>query len=995
MPVDFLSTTQKARYGCYIGEPSETDMARCFYLDDADTALIVRRRNDDTQLGFALQLTTVRYLGTFLTDPTDVPAGVVAQLAQQLGFGTVPNMEGYRTATVRWQHSAEISRHSGYQSYGRRPLHLPFLRWLYARAWMQTERPSILFERAIGWLLERKVLLPGVTVLERDVAEVYDRANVRVWRVLTRAVPPDAHTRLNALVVVAPNERISLLEQLRHPPVAPSSVGLLAACDRLQAVRALGVGSLTLPVIPVRRLHTLGRFALAAKAQTLAELRPERRTATLLAGARLLELLAHDTVLDLFDTFFGELRNDAIRAGTNVRVRTLQDLDTAALQLAKVATLILDANITDTDLRTEIHAQISQDMLAQAITQVEALARPAADTLYDELKARYPRISRIRPTLLGTISFGALPAGAAIVAAYQFLQQIDGQKRPSMNTAPQAIITRRWRPYVRTTTGDIDRLAYTYCVLDQLTDALRRREVFVTPSIRYADPRLGMLEGKAWEMARPQVCRTFSRSADGRADLEQLTTHLDATYRTVAAALPTNTAVSLETAADGTVDLSVSPLDRLDEPASLTKLRGTVDAMMPQGDLPDVLLEMQQRTGFLDEFTHISEANSRARDLHVSLCAVLVAEACNIGLAPVINPAVPALTRDRLTWVQQNYLRPDTLSRANARLVDAQSQIWLAQQWGGGEVASADGLRFVVPVRTVYAGPNAEYFPKNKRGITLYNLMSNQYTGMNGVVVTGTLRDSLVLIGLLLGQQTTLQPTEIMTDTGAYSDIIFGLLWLLGYQFSPRISAIGGARFWRVDRTADYGALNSLATHTINTTLITTQWDELLRLIGSLTLANVQIDTIVRTLQRGNSRTKLAQALQELGRLIKTRYLLQHIHDGTYRRRILIQLNRGEGRHRLARVVYHGQRGEMRHRYREGQEDQLSALGLVVNAIVLWNTIYMDRALAQLGAEGQMLASADVARLSPLGNDHLNVLGRYSFALPSAIEGGAWRAFRA
>lgn len=84
----------------------------------------------------------------------------------------------------------------------------------------------------------------------------------------------------------------------------------------------------------------------------------------------------------------------------------------------------------------------------------------------------------------------------------------------------------------------------------------------------------------------------------------------------------------------------------------------------------------------------------------------------------------------------------------------------------------------------------------------------------------------------------------------------------------------------------------------------------------------------------------------------------------------------------------------MRHRYREGQEDQLGALEPVVNAIVLWNTIYMDRALAQLRAEGQTLAAADVARLSPLGNDHLNVLGRYSFALPPAIQDGAWRAFR-
>lgn len=93
-------------------------------------------------------------------------------------------------------------------------------------------------------------------------------------------------------------------------------------------------------------------------------------------------------------------------------------------------------------------------------------------------------------------------------------------------------------------------------------------------------------------------------------------------------------------------------------------------------------------------------------------------------------------------------------------------------------------------------------------------------------------------------------------------------------------------------------------------------------------------------------------------------------------------------------MVYHGQRGEMRHRYRDGQEDQLSALGLVVNAIVLGNTMYMDRALAQLRTAGHTLALTDVARLSPLGYDHVNVLGRYSFTLPETIQDGAWRAFR-
>ena len=128
--------------------------------------------------------------------------------------------------------------------------------------------------------------------------------------------------------------------------------------------------------------------------------------------------------------------------------------------------------------------------------------------------------------------------------------------------------------------------------------------------------------------------------------------------------------------------------------------------------------------------------------------------------------------------------------------------------WGGGDVASADGVRFVVPVRTIHSGPNPRYFGQ-ERGVTFYNLVSDQFTGLNGITVPGTLRDSLVLLSVVLEQQTELQPTEIMTDTGAYTDTIFGIFHLLGYQFSPRLADIGGSRFWRVDRKADYGALNA------------------------------------------------------------------------------------------------------------------------------------------------------------------------------------------
>jgi hypothetical protein len=97
------------------------------------------------------------------------------------------------------------------------------------------------------------------------------------------------------------------------------------------------------------------------------------------------------------------------------------------------------------------------------------------------------------------------------------------------------------------------------------------------------------------------------------------------------------------------------------------------------------------------------------------------------------------------------------------------------------------------------------------------------------------------------------------------------------------------------------------------------------------------------------------------------------------------------GRHSLAREVAHGRRGELRQRYREGQEDQLGALGLVVNVIVLWNTLYTDAALNHLRGRGVTVKAEDVARLSPLGWEHINLLGRYSFALAEMVLRGEMR----
>jgi hypothetical protein len=161
MPVDFLTEEQQRRYGRYAGEPTPAQLERYFHLDDKDRGFITRCRSDHTRLGFAVQLGTVRFLGTFLADPADVPSGVVTYLARQLGLADTGGLKRYAAGEMRLDHTAEIRRRYGYRDFHQGSEATALTRWLANRAWISAERPSVLFDLATARLVERKILLPG------------------------------------------------------------------------------------------------------------------------------------------------------------------------------------------------------------------------------------------------------------------------------------------------------------------------------------------------------------------------------------------------------------------------------------------------------------------------------------------------------------------------------------------------------------------------------------------------------------------------------------------------------------------------------------------------------------------------------------------------------------------------------------------------------------------------------------------------------------------
>ncbi|MFF4505284.1 Tn3 family transposase [Streptomyces sp. NPDC001401] len=1005
MPVEFLTDEQAAKYAAYDGAPSRTELERFFFLDDADRVLIEPKRRAHNRLGFAVQMTTVRFLGVFLDDPTDVPAEVVDYLAEQLGVAGASALKGYgERENTRLDHVRELRRVLEYTEFAESEAELRA--WVDARAWTTGEGPKALFDAAAGWLRERRVLLPGVTTLARLVAAVREAANQRLWDTLYGLLSTGQRAVLDSLLTVPPGARVSELDRLRRGPVRISGPQMKWALERAEEIAAFGMGEVDVSAIPPRRLAELSRYGVDGKASLLRRHGDSRRLATLLATAVYLTSRAVDDALDLLEVLIAtKLLARAERETAKEKLKTLPRVERASAKLAAAFQIVFDITNEQVDTDTgeisppevetleamwaRIEQVVPRHELAAAIAALFELTPPLDSDADEAWRAQLvTRFGTVRPflkLLVTVVDFGATPEGLPALKALKSLPDLMGRKKVGPAEIDTGLLTGSWRRLVLSAPhlepGTVDWKAYAFCVLEQVHRMLRSKQVFAKNSSKWGDPRAKLLDGDAWEQAKPTVLASLNLPAEAGEHLAARAALLDGTYREVAARVPANSQIVFDD--DGR--LHFAALEPEPEPASLRQLREAVEAMLPRVDLPEALLEVLSWTGADQAFTSVTGGEARQKDLDVTIAALLVAHSCNVGYTPVIG-AADALKYGRLSHVDQTYLRLATYRAANATLIDYQTAIPLAQAWGGGLVASVDGMRFVVPVPSVYARPNPKYFGR-RGGATWLNMINDQAAGLGGKVVACTPRDSLYVLDVLYDRDGGKRPEIIVTDTASYSDIVFGLLTLAGFAYTPQLADLPDQKMWRIDRTADYGAFQDAARGRIDLGRIERHWEDILRIIGSIHTGAVRAYDVIRMLSRDGRPTPLGDAIAHYGRIAKSLHILRLADEPGYRRQIKSQANLQEGRHSLARKIFHGRSGQLYQRYQDGMEDQIGALGLVLNALVLFNTRYMDAAVNQLRADGFDVRNEDVARLSPFVRHHINMLGRCSFQLPE-LPGG-------
>ena len=365
------------------------------------------------------------------------------------------------------------------------------------------------------------------------------------------------------------------------------------------------------------------------------------------------------------------------------------------------------------------------------------------------------------------------------------------------------------------------------------------------------------------------------------------------------------------------------------------------------------------------------------------LIAALMGIGTNVGLSKM-SDSTPGISYKQMANTVQWRLYDEAIKKAQATLVNYHSKLFLTNFWGDGSTSSSDGMRVQIGVSCLHADSNPHY--GTGKGATMYRFVSDQFSAFYTKVINTNVRDAVHVIDGLLYHETDLNIQEHYTDTAGYTDQVFGLTHLLGFRFAPRIRDISDLKLYCMQKSSGYSKIDTILTGRINTKIIHENFEDVLRLAHSIGEGKVTASLIMGKIGSYARQNALATTLREIGRIEKTIFILDYISNENLRRQIQRGLNKGEAMNALARAIFFGKRGELRERELQDQLQRASALNILINAISIWNTTYLQKAINYLKRNNEVIDESLIKHISPLAWEHINFLGDYNFEMTNNLE---------
>ena len=961
-----------------IGIPRDRDLlARLYTFEPADLAIIGNRREQRNWLGAALQLALLRHpgmsLAQFLQDGNAVSGELLAFVAAQLGLSpsVLGNYAG-RGQTMT-DHARELAARLGMR--GPTRADIPLMIDAAAKAAWATDKGSVIAAGVISDLRETGILLPSISTIER--VGIAGRARARKQAAQAMLVPISAEqlAALDQLFAADAPDSATRLTWLKTIPVGVKADHIHKILERLKLVRQIGIPAEAASAVHPDRYRQFIREGRVSASYMIERYATARRHATLVAFLIDIEERLTDAAIEMADKLIGGVFTRAKNAQARNFAASSRDVGRLMTIFGKTIDALTGAVDSGEDPIDAIDTAVGWHHLLKIRNEVAGIASAAHRDPLILAADKYATLRKFAPDLIEALELRAGKGSTKTIAAIELLRDVNRSGKRDLPPNPPMPFRKEWQKLVVGDDGKVNRRLWEVATLAHLRNKLRSGDVWLERSAGYR-------RFDSYLLSEPDAAPVVAGlGLPPTADewLSERSRELDWRLRNFAQRLKRGDLAGVRFE-DGR--LQISPV-RTSVPEAAEVLADRLDAMMPRIRITELLHEVARDTGFLAAFTNLRTGEPCPNES--ALLATILADGTNLGLSRMAA-ASEGVTRDQLMWTHDAYIRDDTYRAALVSIINAHHRLPFAAVWGSGTTSSSDGQFFRGAKRGASGGDiNARYGVDH--GFSFYTHNSDQRAPYNVNIISAATNEAPYVLDGLTSHGTDLNIKEHYTDTGGATDHVFALCAMLGFRFSPRLRDFPDRRLAPIGAASAYPFIVPLLGKRIRTDVIREQWGDVLRLVGSIKAGHVAPSVMLRKLAAYERQNQLDVALQEIGKIERTLFMLDWLENPELRQRCHAGLNNSEQRHALTQAIYTFRQGRIIDRSHEAQQYRASGLNLVIAAIVYWNTTYMAEAVEHLRQTGEVVPVDLLAHTSPIGWEHIAFSGDFLWERAAASSG--------
>jgi TnpA family transposase len=860
-----------------------------------------------------------------------------------------------------------------------------------AAAQTKQELPDII-NVLIEELVQRRYELPGFSYLARVAGEARNAVNESIYKGIAGVLSPDLIKRLDQLL--QPTGGKSEWDGLKREPKRPNHREVTDFLKHIEAMKALAEGLPETSNIPAVKREAL---ILEARAKDVTEMNdmvaPKRYTlAVLLIQAQVEQ--AMDDIAEIFVKTVRGLQNAAERKLEEYQLAQSDKVDRLVGCFRSVLKVLAEKT-SEAERMAKVNAALGNDVDEWLGECDELMAYAGRNSLPFMLDC-YGNKRGLLFKCVDAMSLRSSSQDESLLDAIKLIRHHRFNHReyvPANEAGLEDLeldwMSEKWRSLVfrrnsAATPEFAHRKYFELAVFSAVMDELKSGDLYVEHSGIYDDWRNHLATWEEYEREVKRYGEMVGLATEPDLFVEKLRTNLSTLAREVDDRFPENGTVEIDEAGS----LVIRRHEKSEPPQEMAQIDGLLTEGMNPASILDILTETEKWLDLHKLFGPLSGLESKIDDKRKRFITTLFCYGCNLGPTQTAR-SVKGLSRRQVAWLNLKHVTEQRLDKAIFKVVNAYNKFALPRYWGTGKSASADGTKWNLYEQNLLSEYHIRY--GGYGGIGYYHV-SDKYIALFSHFIPCGVYEAVYILDGLINNQSDIQPDTLHGDTQSQSGPVFALAHLLGIELMPRIRNIKDLLFYKAERNDRYEHIGPLFRGTINWELIQRHLKDMLRVVISIKMGKVAPSTILRRLGSASRKNKLYYAFRELGRVIRTMFLLKYINDAELRRTINAATNKSEEFNDFVKWSFFGGDGIISENMRHEQRKVVKYNHLVANMIILHNVHEMTRVLKRIQSQGYVLTEQVLKGLAPYRREHINRFGEYTLDLDRVIPPMEWKA---